>query len=192
MRMPRGTRLEVRQSYYVLLYSFENYKVKKIISWNNLVIAITSLPPQIINLVIASLWNVISRVKFHRTKVLLPPFESSHRDLSEFDSFEYLRQSQQKSFRMSPNRAKSVQISPNQCKSIRINPNRSKSAQIDANRRNWAAVPSEPLEPPQLRNRALLRINLVIHWEIYVINNYFSNFWNYRVNSGWKANQTWR
>ena len=122
-------------------------KLRKLVSWNNLVIAITSLPPQIINLVIASLWNVITRVKFHRTKVLLPPFESSHRDLSEFDSFEYLHQSQQKSFRMIPNRAKSVKINPNQSKSIRITPNRSESVQIDPKRRNWAAVPSEPLEP---------------------------------------------
>ena len=121
-----------------VLYSFENYKVKKIISWNNLVIAITSLPPQIINLVIASLWNVISRVKFHRTKVLLLPFESSHRDLSEFDSSEYLHQSQQKSFSMISNRA--VQFNPNQSESIRITPNRSESVQIDPKRRNWAAV----------------------------------------------------
>ena len=119
-----------------VLYSFENYKVKKILSGNNLVIAITNFPPKIINLVIASLRNVRSRVRFHRTKVLLPPFESSHRDLSEFDSFEYLRQSQQKSFRMIPNRARSVQISLNQSKSIRINPNRSKSVQINSNRRN--------------------------------------------------------
>ena len=48
---------------------------------------------------------------------------------------------------MIPNRAKSVQINPNQSKSIRITPNRSESVQIDPKRRNWAAVPSEPLEP---------------------------------------------
>ena len=44
----------------------------------------------IIGLILTTFQNAITRVKFHRTKVLIPPFESSLRDQSEFDSFEHV------------------------------------------------------------------------------------------------------
>ena len=44
----------------------------------------------IIELILTAFQNVMNRVKFHRTKVLIPPFESSRRDLSELDSFEHV------------------------------------------------------------------------------------------------------
>ena len=81
----------------------------------------------LIGLISTTFWNVITRVKFHRTKVSIPPFESSRRDLSDFDSFEHLGRNQPESL---PNWFKSIQISPSHPKSVHISPNRSNPVQI--------------------------------------------------------------
>ena len=42
----------------------------------------------IVGHILTTFRTVITRVKFHRTKVLIPPFESSRRDLFVFNGFE--------------------------------------------------------------------------------------------------------
>ena len=81
----------------------------------------------IIGLILTTLRTVITRVKCHRTKVSIPPFESSRRDLSDFHSFEHLGRNQHESL---PNWFKSIQISPSHPKSVHISPNRSNPVQI--------------------------------------------------------------
>ena len=84
----------------------------------------------IVGHILTTLRTVITRVKFHRTKVLIPPFESSRRDLFEFQSFEHVARNWPESVQ---NRSKSLQTGPNQSKSIQIKTNQPNSAQIDPN-----------------------------------------------------------
>ena len=78
-------------------------------------------------LILTTFWNVINRVKFHRTKVSIPPLKSSRRDLSDFHSFEHLGRNQPESL---PTLFKSIQFGPSHPKSVHISPNRSNPVQL--------------------------------------------------------------